>query len=84
MTLAAAIGEWAQLIASVATLVTAVVGPLLVLRSVRAVHTEVKTANGQTLAALADATEGRRIELDIPHGDRTSSEQHYVERLGDQ
>lgn len=45
------------------------------------VHTEVQTANGITLAALADRAEGRRITVDIPHDQRTTSEQGYVDNL---
>jgi hypothetical protein len=48
---------------------------------VKEVKTEVKTANGITLAALSDRQEGRRIAADVPMDDRTSSEQHYVDRL---
>ncbi len=45
------------------------------------VHSEVKTANGITMAVLADRAEGRRIEVDVAHGDRTESEQGYVDKL---
>lgn len=50
-------------------------------RDIRQVHTEVKTANGITLAALADRQEGRRIEETIPHKDRTEAETGYVDML---
>jgi len=46
-----------------------------------AIHAEVKTANGVTLAALADRVEARRIEAEVAPGERTESEQHYVDEL---
>lgn len=45
---------------------------------------EVKTSNGITIAALADLSEGRRIQADVPVEDRTISEQHYVNKVEDQ
>lgn len=48
---------------------------------VDAVHEEVQTVNGHTVAALAEAAEGRRIEGDIPKGERTTDEQAQVDRL---
>jgi hypothetical protein len=48
---------------------------------VEAVHGEVKTANGITMAVLSDRAEGRRIEADVAHDKRTISEQHYVDEL---
>jgi hypothetical protein len=56
---------------------------LLTHRKVGQVITEVKTANGNTLAALADQAEGRRIQRDIPPEERTSHDQRYVEDLPD-
>jgi hypothetical protein len=52
-------------------------------RTLLNVHDEVKTTNGLTLAALGDRAEGRRIQSDVAHADRTASEQHYVEQLND-
>lgn len=72
------------LITGLALLVNAVVnaGRLRNLKSqVSSVHEEVKTANGITLAALADNAEGRRINADIPHDERTTAEQRYVDRV---
>ena len=46
------------------------------------VHDEVKTVNGLTLGDLADRAEGRRSEA-VDAADRTRSEKHYVENLGD-
>lgn len=74
----------AQIITSLATLLAAVATMFGVLRntkSIKQVHSEVKTANGITLAALADRTEGRRIKETIPHDDRTPSETGYVDML---
>jgi len=51
-------------------------------KSLDRVHSEVKTGNGKTIAMLADATEGRRVRSDVPVGERTESEQHYVDSLG--
>lgn len=51
------------------------------LTGVKDVHAEVKTANGITAAVLLDRQEGRRIEADVPAGERTDSEQHYVDQL---
>jgi hypothetical protein len=76
--------EW---VAAVAGMITSfgVIGTLAVSmrnsRKISQVHSEVKTTNGLTLAALADRTEGRRINADIPAADRTSAETHYVENL---
>jgi hypothetical protein len=44
------------------------------------VHHEVQTANGKTLAKLADLAEGRRSEAIAPE-DRTASEQEHVDLL---
>jgi hypothetical protein len=54
-------------------------GLLLVHRRVGSVVDEVKTANGNTLAELADKAEGRRVLADVAPGDRTTSEQHAAE-----
>lgn len=80
-----AVDSFAADITAVASLVTScalAVSVLVNRRAIKGVHNEVKTSNGLTMAALADRTEGRRIEADIPHGERTASEQHYVEGLG--
>ena len=47
----------------------------------RSIHTEVKSINGQSGTELLEATEGRRIEADIPEADRTVGQQAYVDRL---
>jgi hypothetical protein len=76
--------DWTGIIGSLASLITAVAVLISVIgvhRKVTEVATEVRTANGITLAALADRGEGRRIEQDVPAGERTSSEQAYVEKL---
>lgn len=76
------LADAALLVVAVGTLITsatAAVGSLHNSRRIAEVKTEVKTANGITLAALADRGEGRRIEADIPAAERTSAEQHYVE-----
>ena len=90
-------GEVAQTIASLALLITALSGAVVSLvtvfriskemtrvsHEVTSVHTEVKTSNGITMAALADRAEGRRIEADVPQADRTASETQYVNRLNE-
>lgn len=73
MMLATRLADFALVLTAATGLVSAV-GVLLVRR-------EVKTANGQTIAKLADLTEGRRVEADIPEHARTESEQHYVDNL---
>lgn len=78
------LGDVAAVIAALSGLTIAVGG---VIRSARLqsdiadVRAEVTTANGQTLAALADAVEGRRIKEDVDHADRTTHEQEYVDAL---
>jgi hypothetical protein len=42
----------------------------------------VLTSNGQTVGELLDANEGRRVESNIDHRDRTIKEQSYVDKLG--
>lgn len=86
----------ASVVSDISSAVTAVVAVLVFVTALRAkrgvdavaekaseIHREVKTQNGLTIAALQDRAEGRRIEADIPHDARTSSEQHYVEQLND-
>ena len=51
------------------------------LRATQRVHAEVRTTNGITAGLLAERQEGRRIEADVPHAERTTSEQGYVDRL---
>jgi hypothetical protein len=74
---AADISAIAALIAAVTLLISVLVNR----RTLRAVHNEVKTSNGLTLAALSDRAEGRRIESDVEPEDRTESEQRYVTNL---
>lgn len=86
--------SWAvltALLAAAASLVTAFAVLLSVVVTIRGqrkliektdqVHAEVKTSNGITMAALADRTEGRRIQSEVPKDDRTASEQGYVDTL---
>lgn len=83
---ASAISDTATLVAALATFVVAVTGlrnQARIRADVESVHTEVKTANGITMAALADRAEGRRVEDNVDIEDRTASEQHYVDRLND-
>jgi uncharacterized membrane protein YebE (DUF533 family) len=47
------------------------------------IHEEVKSINGQTAPEIIEAGEGRRIEADIPVGERTAGQQGYVDRLHD-
>jgi hypothetical protein len=48
---------------------------------VAAVHDEVRTNNSQTMGALADNQETRRI-AGIPEGDRTETERGHIEKVG--
>lgn len=68
-------------IAAIISSLTAAYMALSTRRKVEEVATEVKTSNGITLAVLADRAEGRRIETETTLGDRTPSEQHYVDKL---
>lgn len=73
-------------ITALASLITAIalaISVVLNRRAIRSVHDEVRTSNGLTLAALADRAEGRRIGQDIDPENRTKSEQHYVDELGE-
>lgn len=65
----------------IAVAIIGVVGRRQIRSDVADVHAEVRTGNGQTIAALAEATEGRRIRDGIPAHERTASEQHYVDEL---
>jgi hypothetical protein len=67
--------------ALIAVALIGIAGRRRISREVAGVHREVRSSNGLTLAALADATEGRRIQNDIPPADRTPSQQHYVDDL---
>lgn len=79
--------EPASVITAIATLITAVTALASVLinsrrlkhlsSDVEDVHTEVKTGNSQTMAQLADAQEGRRID-NIPVKDRTALEKSHL------
>ncbi len=77
----------AQVIIAIAALVTACAtayGSVINSRNQRilgGIHKAVETQNGLTMAALADRAEGRRIGTDIPEGERTVDEQHYVDVL---
>lgn len=71
---AAMLGAIAQMVASVAILIT-------VVRGQRTTHSLVRTMNGKTIGALADLAEGRRIELDVPADERSASQRHYVENV---
>jgi hypothetical protein len=51
--------------------------------AVAEVASQVETSNGLTVAALAERREGRRISVDIPIDQRTTSEQEYVDNLED-
>lgn len=80
-------GEFASIVTAIATLITAVallVSTLLNGRRIKTVdtkidevHTEIKTANGLTLAQLGDAVETRRIDK-IPVAKQTSGEKTHV------
>jgi hypothetical protein len=50
---------------------------------VEAVHEEVKTVNGHTIAALAEKADAQHTEETIPKEDRTTHEQAAVDRLHD-
>jgi hypothetical protein len=54
-----------------------------VARQTKAVHDEVKTSNGRTIAKLADLAEGRRVIADVPADDRTPGEAHAVALLNE-
>ncbi|HXA31500.1 MAG TPA: hypothetical protein VNV87_04515 [Acidimicrobiales bacterium] len=79
--------DWATLLGPViAALIVTIPTVLLnrrVVQKVEAVHTEVRTSNGLTIAALADAQEGRRIVHDIPTAERSEHDQAYVDALGE-
>jgi hypothetical protein len=69
---------------SLLTAVTALVtrhGQIKTQEKLEVVHQEVKTANGIALGALADRVEGRDISRNVPVEDRTTTEQHYVDKL---
>lgn len=46
-----------------------------------AVHEEIKTGNTNTMGMLAVQDEGRRIETKVPHDERTTNQQHYVDQV---
>jgi len=71
-----------QLLTGVGILLTAIISARTH-KAVAEVRTEVQTINGRSLAQLADATEGRRIEADVAIADRTESDQHYVDHLNE-
>lgn len=67
-------------IAFLVTALAALIGSLANYRNgrkIEAVKDEVKTANSQTLAQLADADETRRIDL-LPPKDRTTLEKSHL------
>lgn len=82
--------EAAVIITAIATLVTALTALISVLVNSRQikkvdtkvdeVHTEIKTANGLTVAQLADAQETRRIDK-IPVAKQTGGEKEHIEEV---
>jgi hypothetical protein len=46
----------------------------------RRVHEEVRSGNDKTSGQLNAITRGRQINQDIPAGQQTSDEKHYVEQ----
>ena len=75
--IASLLGDVAQLILAVATLVTALIA-WSGRRISQQVRTEVKTMNGLTMAQMADAGETRRVDA-IATEDRTTAEQRHVD-----
>lgn len=78
--------EWVLAISSLIGSMSATVALIVGMHNARklgAVHAEVKTSNGLTVAALADRGEGRRIETDVPAEERTPQEQKYVDGLNE-
>lgn len=78
--LATALADLATFVAALATLVVAITGlrnQAKIRSDVEKVHTEVTTANGLTLAALADNQETRRIKQ-IDDDKRTAGEDEHM------
>lgn len=74
----------ATVITALGIAIPSIVGAVASLRTHKvatATKEAVTTGNGQTLADLAEADEGRRIQSDIPAGQRTPAEQSYVQNL---
>jgi hypothetical protein len=63
------------------TSLTGFVTALRVNRGVKAVRSDVRTSNGQTIGDLLESAEGRRVRLEVEPEERTEAEQHYVSRL---
>jgi hypothetical protein len=83
MIVATKLGDVAQIVREVGTLVGVVVTAVttfVVLRRTKEVHTEVRTWNESTIGENSAANESRRIE-DIPRDDRTSQEQRHVDAV---
>jgi hypothetical protein len=69
-------GGWASiLVPSGAVIVSA----WITTRKVGKVHDEVRTGNRQTIGTLSSIAHGRDISTDIPEGERSGSDRHYVE-----
>jgi hypothetical protein len=56
-----------------------IIAAVITNRRVGKVHDEVKTGNRQTVGTLSAIAHGRDIDTDIPEGDRSESDQHYVD-----
>lgn len=72
------------LVASIGSAAAAIIAAIASLRT-HQVAGDTKKAitmtNGQTIAEVTEANEGRRIEATIPAKDRTADERHYVDNL---
>jgi len=64
----------ALLVASIATLITALAGAIVTVR----VRNEVRTYNETTTGGLAAQAETRRVEA-MPHDERTAKEQRHLD-----
>ena len=82
--LATILTDIADVATGIAALLTAtglLLGQWVIYRRLTTVKNEITTANGITMAVLAERAEGRRIERDVTSDDRTVSETGYVDRL---
>lgn len=72
------------LVASIGSAAAAIIAAIASLRTHRVAgdtKDAVTTTNGKTIADLAEANEGRRIEATIPAAARTAEENHYVDNI---
>jgi hypothetical protein len=49
-------------------------------QGIQEVHQEVRTGNDKTAGQLSVITRGRQIDADIPAGEQSSDQKHYVEQ----